>query len=344
MRATLKDVAKMAGVAPNTASMILNRRPESWASDATKKRVFDAAESLNYRPSRAALGIRLGRFRAIGLVVPDIDNPFYANFAARLDEALKRRDYYLVLENGRGDPAFIREYMHSILDRHIDGVCCFMGDTAAHLDYLEEVKKAGKVALAIGGPGRAPHPFDSVLTDFNAALGEMVDHLLTLGHQHFAFLSALHAGEKAGDRPVLFRSLLQSRGVAAENISLIPCGASLAESCEGFGNYLNSQSARHATAVFCIDDIAAIGAIRAAAMRGLNVPQDISIVGVNDIPVGRFLARNLSTIAQPIEEMTSAAAELLVDRLENKQMDPSPLNRYFASRFIARETTGPAAI
>jgi len=339
MRARLKDVAAKAGVAPNTASMILNRRPGSWASDATKRRVFDAAKELGYRPSRAALGIRTGRFKAIGVVLPDL-NPLYIHFIDCLERFLRARDYFLVIENGRADVAFEAACLDSILDRQIDGLCYFMGDPVAHESYSKKAESRGKCVVAIGGPSPEPFSFDAVLTDFNVAISQAVDHLADLGHRHFVFLCALAKGREAGDRPTLFKDLLGRHGIAPEAVEVVSCGHELMDARDAFGAFLDQRKSPRPTALFALNDTAAIGAIRAATERGLRVPEDLSVIGVDNIPVGECLPRSLTTIAQPVEEMAEAAADLLIRRLEAGE-DVAPESRYFASRFLVKETTAP---
>lgn len=339
MRARLADVAKMAGVAPNTASMILNKRPECWASKATKQRVFDAASQLDYRPSRAALGIRLGRFKAIGLILPDLYNPFYAHFADMFDRALREHDYLLVLENGRADIAYMKECQETILDRHIDAVCYFMADVKAHEAYLKRAAHMGKSVLAMAGPTDKPFKFDAVVTDFNNAINEATSHLVALGHKRFAFISSVPKGLDPGSRPALFSAGLIEKGIDPNAIDLVQCGYELSEVRESFRSYLEKKGPNRPTAALCLDDLTAIGAIKAIADLGLSVPKDFSIIGVNDIPIGDFLPQSLSTIAQPVAEMTAAAAELIVRRLSKEGKEAPPETRYFASRYIAKQTT-----
>lgn len=340
VRARLVDVAKMAGVAPNTASTILNKRPGSWASEETRKRVIEAATKLGYRPNRAALGIRLGRFQAIGLVVPELHNPFYTHFADVLDRALQEKDYFLVIENGRGNTSSYEKCLETILNRHVDGVCYFMGSVKEHLEFIEHANAAGKTTCVLAGTPAEPFPFDAVVTDFAEPMRAVVEHLVSLGHKRFAFLISVFQGQEAGDRPLFFRSFLEEHRIPPENIHFIECGHQLPEVHAAFSAYLDAHPTDRATALMCLDDLAAIGCLRAAAERGIEIPRDLSLVGVNNIPIGDFLPRRLTTIAQPIEEMALAAAELLTRRLAAGQRDCPPVTRYFPSRFIVKESTG----
>ncbi|MDQ8196104.1 LacI family DNA-binding transcriptional regulator [Coraliomargarita sp. SDUM461004] len=344
MRARLKDVAAKAGVAPNTASTILNRKPNSWASEETRERVFKVAEELNYRPSRTALGLRTGSFKAIGLVVPDLHNPFYTAFSDCLERALRKFGYDLILEHSREDMDYQSKCLLSLLDRQIDAVAYFVNDLDKHLDFLAKAKEADKTVVALTGPPPkgAPHlPFDSIQIDFTSGFIEAVDHLIELGHQRFAFLSALSKGQSADGRPEMFNQLLQARGVTEENNIYLTCSHELEDMHRVFKEYLESQPPqRHPTALIALNDLAAIGAMRAAADCGFSVPGDISVVGVDDIPLGCFLPQRLSTIRQPIKDMAEATAMMLLNRLRSSSESSTAVqSKCFNTQFVCRETT-----
>lgn len=339
MRARLIDVAAKAGVAPNTASTILNRRPNSWASKATEERVFKAAEELGYRPSRAALGLRLGSYKTIGVVIPDLHNPIYTTFADLLEQRLREKGYDLILEHSRTDFTHEKHCLESILDRQIDAVTYFVSDLATHLEFLAKAAKTSKPVVAHVGPSENPFGFDAIVMDFSQGICDAVEHLLELGHERFAFLCALSKGQKAGERPEVFRQLLQARGVSDENNHFISCAHDLKSARESFGHFLDSLPGKPPTALIAMNDLSAIAAIRAANDRGLAVPEDLSVIGVDDIPLGDFLPRRLTTIAQPIEELADVTAELLFRRLESSEKKLKPVTRKFTARLRIKETT-----
>lgn len=339
MKARLKDVAAKAGVAPNTASTILNRRPNSWASKETEARVFAAAKELGYRPSRAALGLRMGSFKTIGLVIPDLHNPFYTAFADRLDRKLRDGGYDLIVEHSRNDLEYEAHCLESILDRQVDAVTYFVSDFDRHLEFLKLANKAGKSVVAMTGPStdESPFPFDSVEIDFSIGLIDAVDHLLALKHTKFAFLCALAKGQDAGDRPEVFNRMLKERGIPESNNVFIPCAHKMANIYEVFNRFLIEAGEDRPTALIAMNDLSAICAIRAAENNGLRVPEDLSVIGVDGIPLGDFMHRKLTTIDQPIEQMAEAAADMLINRLSNKT-DKVQTKR-FVSNLMIKETT-----
>lgn len=338
MRARLIDVAARAGVAPNTASTILNNRPDSWASKETRERVQLAAKELNYRPSKAAQGVRLGRFNTIGLVVPDLHNPFYPVLADCLDQEVAAHGYDLILEHTRNDLASEQHCFQSILDRQVDGVALIVSDPDLHRPFLAGLAKNGPPAVALAAKPDVPLPIDSVVSDFSPGFAEAIDHLFGLGHRRYAFLCALAKGQDDGRRPELFRSILGAKGIAPEDIFFVRCEHHIASARNAFRNLLNETKANRPTALIAMNDLSAIGAMRAAADEKLCVPRDLSIVGVDNIPLGEYLTVSLTTIAQPIREMVARTASLLIKRIDGKSTRSS--QTVFPSRLIIRESTG----
>lgn len=332
----LKDVAARAEVAVNTASTILNRRPNSWASKETTERVFRAAIELGYKPNRAAQSLRMGRFNAIALLIADLQNPLYTVFADALEDAVGERGYDVFIESWRNDLRRERRILDELENRQVDGVVAFLSAPDAHREYLGVLARQQTPFVVLSTTGEPELPVDSVLADFESGLAAAVDSLLALGHRRFAFVSAMADGQFAGRRPELFLRLLAERGDA----SIIHCSPSI-ESAR------SSAAARLAvadrpTAIFAMNDLAAIGVMRAAADAGLQVPRDLSVVGADDIPLGVFLPVSLSTIAQPIVEMARHTAEQIISRIEAKEYDPKHSTTIFPTRYIARESVGTA--
>ncbi len=336
----LKDVAARAGVAVNTASTILNRRPNSWASEATEERVFRAAAELGYKPNRAAQALRVGRFNALALVIADLHNPYYTAFADALEDAAGERGYDLLIETWRNDIRRERRILDELENRQVDGVVAFLSDPDAHREYLGVLARQQTPVVALSSTGGRELPVDSVLVDFETGLAAAVDSLIGLGHQKVAFVSALAEGQFAGRRLELFRRLLAERGVA--DASVIHCSATI-ESVRAAAAQKLAQPDRP-TAVIALNDLAAIGVMRAAVDAGLRVPHDLSVVGADDIPLGVFLPVSLSTIAQPILEMARYTAKQIVSRIEAQEQAHTPAMKTFPTRYIARESVATAPL
>jgi LacI family transcriptional regulator len=338
----LKDVAAKAGVAINTASTILNRRPNSWASKETEERVFRAAADLGYKPNRAAQALRFGRFSAIALVIADLHNPYYTAFADAMEEAAGARGYDVLIETWRNDLAREKHILDELSNRQVDGIAAFLSDPDGRRDYLAEQARQGIPFVVLSTTGEPQFPVDAVLADFESGLRDAVDALHELGHRRFAFLNALAEGQYSGRRLELFRRLLAEKGISESGFASVDCNPSIASARAAAFGVLGKSESKRPTAMIALNDLAAIGTLRAAVEHGLRVPKDLSVVGVDDIPLAQFLPVSLSTIAQPISEMARRAVDLLVTRIESKEKKPHLDQAVFPTAFVKRESIGPA--
>lgn len=338
MRARLIDVAARAGVAPNTASAILNHRSDSWASQETRDRVLLAAKELNYRPSKAAIGVRLGRYKTIGLVVPDLHNPFFPVLADHLDQAVRTYGFDLVLEHSRNDLPMEQHSFRSILDRQVDGVVFVVSDPDLHRPFLTELATSGPPAVALASKPEIAFPVDSVVSDYSEGFAQAIEHLVGLGHRRFAFLCALAKGQSDGNRPELYRRLLGEKGIPPENLYFVRCEHHLASARDAFRTLLRQTKTKRPTALVALNDLSAIGAMRAAAEENLRIPRDLSVIGVDNIPLGEYLPVSLTTVSQPLKDMAARTASLLVQRIEGKAAE-RPSQTIFPTELLIREST-----
>jgi LacI family transcriptional regulator len=336
----LKDVAARAGVAVNTASTILNRRPNSWASKETEERVFKAAAELGYKPNRAAQALRFGRFQALALVIADLHNPYYTAFADAMEEAASEHGYDVLIETWRNDLDRERDILDKLENRNVDGVAAFLSDPDAHRDYLAAQSAAGTPYVVLSTTGEPALPVDAVLADFEGGLKEAVESMVQLGHRRFAFICALAKGQYAGRRPELFKRLLSEHGIAESAFDMIECNHTVASARDAALELFSRPAEARPTAVIALNDISAIGVMRAAVMKGLQVPRDVSIVGVDDIPLASLLPVSLSTIAQPINEMARRAVAMLLARVQDKETPRAPEQGVFPTTFVRRESMG----
>jgi LacI family transcriptional regulator len=343
-RIRLKDVAERAGVAVNTASTILNRRPNSWASKETEARVFQAARELGYRPSKTARALRSGRYHTIGLLIQDLTNPFFSTLADELEAAVEERGYDLLVENCRSSLVREKHLFTDLEDLEVDGSVLWLSDNEVFRPELATMAESKQPVVVLGnGIPETPIPVDAVLSDFTQGLTDAVEALCQLGHKRFAFVSALAEGQADGQRPRLFQEMLAARGIPAGNIDILRTGHTVESACETFAGFLKQRPDKRPTALFAMNDLAAIGAMRAAIEAGLSIPADLSIVGVDDVPLCSYLPITLTSIRQRYKKITRTAADLLISRIE--AADPTalpPRQEVFATVYTPRESVGPA--
>ena len=325
----------MAGVAVNTASTILNRRPNSWASEATSNRVFEAAKELGYRPNRAAQALQSGKYHSIGLLVPDLNNPYFSYISSLMGELVEAKGYELVIESWRADLGREKKLLASFGQRNVDAVALFASDVESHRELFEFEAKAGIPMLVMAMPGSPNLPVDMVMPDFEAGIREAVDRLYVLGHRDFVFLAARSEGQRVGQRPNLFLNAVNSyEGCKAK---VVKCGHAATDAKEAAKVFLSEKN--RPTAVMALNDYSAFGVLRAAKECGLRVPEDLSVVGIDGIPLAEQLTISLATIAMPHKEMMEKTVEILLRRIDSEG-ELLPARAVFQAKFIERESVG----
>jgi LacI family transcriptional regulator len=332
----LKDVAELAGVAVNTASTILNRRPNSWASKETEERVFEAAKKLGYRPNRAAVALQSGCFNTIGLLVADLENPYYTNFSKVFGKQVEARGYDLVIESWQTDLAREKKLLEDFAHRNVDGVVAFVSNLDEHRSLLDRLGKTGFPLVALAMPGAEEAMVDTVIPKFGTGLKAAATRLHQLGHRRFAFLAARSTGQRVGGRPAYFQKVIQE--FSDSHAEIVDCGPNVIEAREVGRKIL--EASNRPTAVVALNDLTAIGVMRAAKDLGLEVPGDISVVGIDGIPLAEQMLVSLSTVAQPHDAMVAKAVEFLLSRIEGEE-SIAPRRAEFDTEFIERESIGP---
>jgi len=340
-RPRLVDVAKASGVATNTASMILNERPNCWASEVTKKKVKEAAERLGYRPNRIALAVQRGRYNTIGLIITDLNNPFFSHFAYQIELAAEKKGCDLIIEHSRFSMDRESRCLNNLLDRQVDGVIACLINPAAQRKILEEKIKYGVPIIVVGPRTIPPLPVDSIGTDFDNGLKQALLHLKELGHSRVGFIRTL-AQNQADKRQEVFFSVATQLGFAAGDLTFEASDQNLAGAKEAF-NRLMKTSGRRPTAVIGLNDLCAIASLRGAWESGIRVPKDISIIGVDNILLSDYTCPSLTTICTPLWEIGLQSVEMLLDRVSGKTKR-GPKEKTLSSKLILRESTGPAPL
>lgn len=344
MRVTLKQIAAEAGVAPNTVSTVLNNR-KNWTSEKTRQRVFDAARRLGYRPNQMARGLRLGSYSTVGLVIPDLLNPYYASFARSLEKELNKKGFDLLIEDSEADLQREQHCLSKMTDRQIDGIVCSLMDPPGCKHLLQPLVESGHPVLCVG---RAPRGLkaDAFRSDFSGGISQTIEHLSGLGHSRFGFVSGLPEGQSEdGQRFRSFKNLLAKRGVSFSRKCYLQCGHTLGQAREAFHRFWHELASKdRPTAIICLNDILAIGVIRAVIENGLEVPGDLSVTGFDNTEIAAHLPIPLTTVALPHEAMASAVAERFFKRRSGEKMVTGQRETVFPTQLVVRDSSGPARL
>jgi LacI family transcriptional regulator len=332
-RVTLKDIAKASGVDVSTVSRSLSG--SYGINKATREKVLEIADRMNYRPNRVARGLATGRSHTLGLMVSDIRNPFFAEIARGAEDAAFEAGCDLVLCNSDLDPKKQMHYIQSLLDKRVDGV---LMHSVGPLDRAQQefLASTGWPVVLLNRP-RSTSNFSSVTAD-NAAGGFLAGaYLADLGHRKIAHLTGPSDNPNLRDRARGFLRALAGRG----NITPITIHGSqtFAGGCAMMQEALARD--RGITAVFAGNDIIGFGAVRAIIEAGLSVPDDISIVGFDNVDLAAVIHPPLTTVHQPKYEMGRAAVEILLAASAHQKRPPLAEHRVLAVELIERQSCAP---
>jgi len=335
--ATMKDVAREAGVSLGTVSNVLNN--VSSVSEEYRDRVLSAIQKLNYRVNHAARTLKTNSSRTIGLIIPDISNPFYPELARGVEDTARKHDFSMLLCNNDRNPAKEREYIDILLEKNIDGIV--LVKPYVGLDVLTEVQKYCPIVLVDLGYDISSR-FDVINVDDDVGIRNALNLLYEYGHRRIGFISGLLESKSSILRRDTFIQFMKDHG---------------APDCEGLvrrGDYswysgyastidlLNETVAP--TAVLAANDLMAIGAIKAAHERRLRIPFDISIMGYDDIDMASFYTPTLTTVRQPKYEIGISSVETLLNRIRERSegTDASGSLQTLKTRVILRDSVGYA--
>ncbi len=308
-RPTQLDVARLADVSQATVSQILNPKSELALSAETKERVASAIAKLGYVPNRAAQSLRTRRTFTIACLIPDVTNPFYPAVERGILDVSNRYGYDLITYNSDGRREKELNFLRLIHEGRADGAVGVFFHVNAR--DLSELLKAGMpmVRLEAMAKGTGDLPLDNVYVDNVTAAKVATNYLITKGYERIAVISCEtgpHFARLRGYRQALLAQGLEETVVHASDF--------MEEGGYGAMQQLLMASPRP-DAVFAVNDLLAIGALIAVREGGLKVPQDIAIIGFDDIPLAKLMSPTLTTVEQPKRLLGTRAAELLFERL-----------------------------
>ena len=330
---TLKDVARDADVSVSTVSRAFNS-PEKVRPD-TLQRVREAADRLGYQPSRVArrLSLKNGKAGLIGLVIPDIRNPFFADIVRGVEDIAYEHDYSLVLSNSDEDPDRQKVVLDTFRTENVDGIIVppvSMDDPA-----VRELAEASTPLVCIDRRMDDAR-VDTILSDNRKGAYEAVTHLIELGHERIGFIGGVPHISTLTERRQGYEQALRDHDLRVDE-ALIKEGTSRRER----GRYFTEQLlalGRPPTALFTGNNLTTLGALSTLNTQGVKVPEEMALVGYDDVPWAMALNPPPTVLAQPGYEMGSRAAELLFERLDAPNRSPTVVT--LQSKLTVRDSCG----
>jgi DNA-binding LacI/PurR family transcriptional regulator len=330
-KVTLQTLARHLDLAAGTISAALNDSPAARAiPEHTKRRILEAARELNYRPNYFARSLRLQRTYTIGVIAEQIGDPYGAMVISGIEEHLRESEYFFLTVIHRHDRRVLQNYSQMLVTRGVEGFITV--DTSI-------TERPSRPTVAVAGHAAVPGVTNLIL-DQKLAARLVLTHLLELGHRDIAFMKGQTASSDSATRWAAICAASEELGVRMRPELVVQIEQDLTTPQLGYP-YAKGLLARKRpfTALFAYNDLSAIGAIWAFREAGLRVPQDISVVGFDDVPLAVFSDPQLTTIRQPLQRMGQIAAKTLIDQIEQKaEFQPEII---IEPELIVRASTGP---
>jgi len=329
---TLKAVAQHLGLTPGTVSAVLNDSPSARSiPQETKSRIRAAAQELNYRPNFFARTLRNKRTYTIGVIAEEIGDSYSSPIISGIEQYLRQRDYFFLTVVHRHDAILLNRYSQMLSERGVEGIIT-VDTTVYETPMLPTVAIAGHKKLK---------GVTNIVLDHERAAVLALTHLKELNHQRIAFMKGNPISSDAKDRWEAICCVAARIGIEIDPDLTVQIDADDPTPRLGYP-FAQQLLARQKpfTALFAYNDISAIGAIRAFQEKGLRVPQDVSVMGFDDIPGAAFHTPSLTTVRQPLNRMGEVAAQSLLERIEGKREYPFEIA--IEPELVVRESTAKA--
>ncbi|EGQ7786102.1 TPA: substrate-binding domain-containing protein [Vibrio cholerae] len=309
--ATMKDIARLAGVSTSTVSHVINK--SRFVSDEIAERVNNAAQQLNYAPSALARSLKMNRTKTIGMLVTTSTNPFFGEVVKGVERSCYHQGYNLILCNTEGDNQRMKASINTLLQKRVDGLLLMCSTLEGErLDVFDRYPDIPIVVMDWG-----PILFASDKIQDNSLQGGYMaaKHLIECGHKEIGCITGPLIRHQAQMRYEGYKRALAEAGIAMNPDWIVESDFE----CEGGYQAFEKlyQRGKLPSALFVSNDMMAMGVIQAASQRGLRVPDDLSLIGYDDVHIAKFMTPALTTIHQPKYRLGKAAVDTLLYRLEN---------------------------
>ena len=317
-RPTIKDIAREAGLSPSTVSLVLRDTGTTRVSHSTRKKVLEIAKRLNYRPNLLARSLVGQKSSTLGLVITTMLNPFYAEITQSIIDRAREDDYSVIASSvGNGGPEIERHYTHHLLDRGVDGliICSALRNDPAIHDLRE---RGVPFVLVLRKVDERPseQPFDFVGVDDRRGARMVIEHLLKMGHTRIALIIGPQETSTGYYRYTGALAAFENRGLKVDSSLIYKGDYSRASGYNLALEIIRNKSA--VTAIFSANDIMAMGVLQALAEKNLKAPDDIALVGFDDIEMSGLPGVDLTTISHQKVILGRLAVEQLLARIKGE--------------------------
>lgn len=327
----IKDVAAAAGVSIATVSRVLNNT--GFVSEDRRQRVLSVIDALGYQPNGLAQGMRLQLTSSVGVVVPQLDQPFFSALAYHIEKTLFAEGYRTFICSAEEHPGHEAAYLDMLLRQRVDGL--ILVPTGHGHENLERLRAQGVPFVTVDRV--APDvPGHAIVTENYEGTRDLTEHLVGLGHTRFGVISPPTHSGPVQQRLNAIRDVLEARGLISQQVALHDENLAWFDLGRDAARTLLTRTPRP-TAVMALTDVMAVGVLHAAHDLGLRVPEDLSVTGFDDIPLASHALPGLTTVAQPFQEMGRRAASRLLDLIRRPDLPPE--TERLPARLVVRGST-----
>ncbi|MFH5885324.1 LacI family DNA-binding transcriptional regulator [Halalkalibaculum sp. DA3122] len=312
-KVSLSTIAEKTGFSESTVSRVINGKAREFRiSEKTEKKILKAVKKLGYKPNPVAVNLRVKKSFTVGLIIPSLDNPFFVNITSILDKQLTERGYNIVLTESYDDPEVEKKMIENLNSRNVDGIVLIPSKAkGGNPSLLEAISDHGVPVLCIDRyfkDSKIPY----VTTDNVNGAYQAIELLIKNGHQNIACIQGIQDSTPAIDRKNGYLKALQDNGLEPYEVS----GNDFSIEC-GYRE-MNRILAREnkPTAIFAMSSTIALGVIKAIEEAGLRIPEDFSLVGFDDNVFLDYLSTPLTTICQPVEEISKIVSQALINHID----------------------------
>ncbi len=327
--AKITDVARKANVSITTVSRVINNNSHK-VHPATRERVLSVVRELDFRPNALAKGLHMKKTLTIGILIPDISNPYYAEIVRGIQNVADKAGYSVTLQNTDGKQEGIIRSIYLLREKSADGVI-FSGGIITGYETLSILRELKERVVVIG---RHEVDFPAVMADNMGGAAQAVRHLIGLGHREIGFIGGSDGSTTSLDRLTGYRNALAQNGLPFNEKFVRP------GSWNPKSGYLMAKTLlkgkERPTAIVSANDQMAFGAIKAAKEAGFSVPEDLAVVGFDNVPLSSYFDPPLTTVEIPIQDIGAASMKMLVGLLSGSKFEK---RKVFPTKLLVREST-----
>ena len=328
MKMTIKEIAELAGVSTATVSKILNGKDKD-ISEATRKNVLDIVEREGYIPNGIAKSLRIKNTKTIGIIMPDVMNLFFSELARGVEDAAEKKGYSVILCNSDNKESKEEKYIQILQEKMVDGIIL----TASENSVKRSLRRRKIPMVLLDRDISTDEKVGRITVDNEEGTYNATKLLIEKGCKNIGFISSNKSTKSSAQRLQGYENAILESKINFDKNKIFLQNYTIETGYKGTVSLLEKTNI---DGICCGNDLIAIGAIKALKERGIKIPQDVKVIGFDDISISKYMDPPLTTIRQPIYEMGEEAVGMLIDVINNKEME---MSKVLKTELIVRETT-----